>query len=390
MFEQVYNGDFNWVTPHFIALASPQDEIQRPIARADPKYATIPHTADEIQQCADLPDAFKTVLTYFTHRNVGLVVRLNDPLYSPTFFTANGIQHVDMIFDDGTCPTLPVVRRFIRMAHEMITVKKKAIGVHCKAGLGRTGCLIGAYLIYRHGFTANEVIAYMRFMRPGMVVGPQQHWLHLNQNAFREWWFEDSMKARLAAQVPSTPPKMRAARAASAQATPPTGRSRAALEEINSNEQSPTVAEKDDCCAPAADDNMLLPAPTPGQPRKTSRSYGGRRSTARGENAEPFILADADVAATERRERKRKQRGATAAGAVAEDSEDELQVRMLLRRASASRSPAASPGSVVAVSVSREHRRRVVSCTSAAAATGVRKASARVGSLGNASAIKAK
>jgi cell division cycle 14 len=331
-----------------------------------------------------------------------MVVRLNDPLYSPTFFTANGIQHVDMIFDDGTCPTLQVVRRFIRMAHEMITVKKRAIGVHCKAGLGRTGCLIGAYLIYRHGFTANEVIAYMRFMRPGMVVGPQQHWLHLNQNAFREWWFEDSMKARLAAQTPSTPPKMRAARAASAQATPPTGRSRAALEEINSNEQSPTtVAEKDDCCAPvpaaaAADDSMLLPAPTPGQPRKTSRGYGGRRSTARAENAEPFILEDVDVIAAERRERKRKQRTATAAtvGAVLllEDSEDELRV-LLQRRASASRSPTASPGGASpgsVASVAREHRRRVVSCTSAAAATGVRKASARVGSLGNASAIKAK
>jgi cell division cycle 14 len=381
MFEQVYNGDFNWVTPHFIALASPQDDIQKPIARTDPKHATIPHTADEIQQCGDLPDAFKTVLTYFTHRNVGLVVRLNDPLYSPTFFTANGIQHLDMIFDDGTCPTMGVVRRFIRIAHEMITVKKKAIGVHCKAGLGRTGCLIGAYLIYRHGFTANEVIAYMRFMRPGMVVGPQQHWLHLNQNAFREWWYEDSMKARLAAMAPSTPPKVRV-RAASAQGTPPT-RSRAALEEIGGNEQQSPVPEKE-----AAEEAMLLPAPTPGQPRKTSKSYGGRRSTRGGEN-EPFILEDVDVVATERRERKRKQCGASEA--LLEDSEDELQVRLLLRRASASRSPTASPGAGPGASpTAREHRRRVVSCTSAAAATGVRKTSARIGSVGTGSAIKAK
>src|ERR1700712_5206454 len=138
MFEQVYNGDFNWVTPNFIALASPQDEIQRPIARTDAKYATIPHTPEEIQSCDDLPDAFKTVLTYFPHRNVGLVVRLNDPLYSPTFFTANGIQHLDMIFDDGTCPTLQMVRQFINLSREMIEVKKKSIAVHCKAGLGRT------------------------------------------------------------------------------------------------------------------------------------------------------------------------------------------------------------------------------------------------------------
>jgi protein-tyrosine phosphatase len=31
-----------------------------------------------------------------------------------------------------------------------------------------------AYLIWKYGFTANEAIAFMRIIRPGCVVGPQQ------------------------------------------------------------------------------------------------------------------------------------------------------------------------------------------------------------------------
>ena len=161
-----------------------------------------------------------------------------------------------------------MVKKFIRLAHEMITLKNKAIGVHCKAGLGRTGCLIGAYLIYRHGFTANEIIAFMRFMRPGMVVGPQQHWLHLNQGQFREWWYEDKMKAKLAAALPSTPAKSgRRSHISNGQtATPPNFSShsakRSALGEITHNETAINTN--------VVDEN--LPAPTPGQPRKSTKA----------------------------------------------------------------------------------------------------------------------
>lgn len=266
-YERVDQGDFNWVTPQFLALASPQHEPVAPILPSDPLYATLPTNQQSLRK-AEIPGPFKNVLSHFSRRNVGLVVRLNSELYSPTYFTALGINHLDMIFDDGTCPPLPMVKKFIKIAHEMITVKNKAIAVHCKAGLGRTGCLIGAYLIYRHGFTANEIIAYMRFMRPGMVVGPQQHWLHLNQDTFRSWWWEDTIKEKLAALLPTTPTKVLRRRPDSINnvqtVTPPNGSlhgKRSALGEINHNETSPTPNPLDE----------NLPAPTPGQPRKTNR-----------------------------------------------------------------------------------------------------------------------
>lgn len=237
------------------------------IPPTSPLWAKLPRTIEDVKK-SNLPGPFKNVLCHFKKRNVGLVVRLNSKLYSPSYFEALGIQHLDMIFDDGTCPTLSMVRRFIKLAHEIITVKGRSIAVHCKAGLGRTGCLIGAYLIYRHGFTANEVIAFMRFMRPGMVVGPQQHWLHLNQGKFREWWWEETFRKQFLAALPTTPTKTlrhRVDTLGNGQiATPPNGSAqgkRSALGELtgnDTNQGSYTV-----------DDN--LPAPTPGQPRKTGR-----------------------------------------------------------------------------------------------------------------------
>ena len=47
-----------------------------------------------------------------------------------------------MYFDDGSNPSDDIVREFIRLADATIASDLK-VAVHCKAGLGRTGVLIG-------------------------------------------------------------------------------------------------------------------------------------------------------------------------------------------------------------------------------------------------------
>jgi cell division cycle 14 len=324
-YERVDQGDFNWLTPDFLAFASPQHTPVAPILPSSSLYATLPSTLEAVDAHPTLPNPFKNVLKHFSERNIGLVVRLNSELYSPSYFTALGIEHLDMIFDDGTCPALSVVRKFINLAHEMITVRKRGIAVHCKAGLGRTGCLIGAYLIYRYGFTANEIIAYMRFMRPGMVVGPQQHWLHLNQGTFREWWleeqFEIKMKERLASMAPSTPTRL--SQKPYLMNTPPNGSQnrRSPLGEVD-NEQRNSIGVQEDC----------LPAPTPGQPRKTSRAAD--RHHPYGRNASTYSTTEEDRALQEETEMISIHRSSR------DDPEgaDEWQLRMRTSRKT-SRSP---------------------------------------------------
>ena len=66
--------------------------------------------------------------------------------------------------------------------------------MQCKAGLGRTGTLIGAYLIWKYGFTASEAIAFMRIARPGCVVGPQQQFMYCKQLEWAKWAAVDEVK----------------------------------------------------------------------------------------------------------------------------------------------------------------------------------------------------
>jgi len=280
MFERVEHGDFNWITPNFLAFASPQHKPVAAVPRHSEAFKALPKTLEAVDTNEELPQPFKNVLRHFVEKDVGLVVRLNSHLYSPSYFEALGVQHLDMIFEDGTCPPMKTVRKFIRLVHDMINNKKKNIAVHCKAGLGRTGCLIGAYLIYRHGFTANEVIAFMRFMRPGMVVGPQQHWLHIKQGTFREWWVEErtEMKIRrelMAAAAASNSNSNSNSTANAAPSTPIRAMQKASLRNGQTSTPPNRSASNRTPLSEVDDRNNIqedyLPAPTPGQPRKSAR-----------------------------------------------------------------------------------------------------------------------
>lgn len=123
-------------------------------------------------------------IPYFQQKNVGLVVRLNEKFYNEQDFIDAGIDHVEAFFLDGSCPSLEILHGVID-AFEQVP-DGKAFAVHCKAGLGRTGTCIGAYLMKHYGFTAKEIIAWMRICRPGCVIGPQQQYLEKIQQLMWE------------------------------------------------------------------------------------------------------------------------------------------------------------------------------------------------------------
>lgn len=115
----------------------------------------------------------ESYFTYFRRNNITTIIRLNKKVYDASSFTDAGFIHKDLFFMDGSTPTDSIMHQFLKIAENA----NGAVAVHCKAGLGRTGSLIGCYIMKHYHLTAHETIAWIRICRPGSVIGHQQQWL---------------------------------------------------------------------------------------------------------------------------------------------------------------------------------------------------------------------
>jgi cell division cycle 14 len=172
-YDDPLNADLHELVPgKFVAMRGPRDLPN------DSKWRDIRDETGNFSHREFGPLYFASILQGF---NVQAVIRLNSPQYSSEAFTRHGIAVADLYFDDCTPPPASVVCKFLAVAESL----PGALAVHCRAGLGRTGTLIAAYMMKHHDFTAREAMGWLRIVRPGSVIGSQQEFLCAKEAVLR-------------------------------------------------------------------------------------------------------------------------------------------------------------------------------------------------------------
>ncbi len=149
------NADLHEIIPgKILAMRGPRDLINGAM------WLDIPSDDGGFDHREFSPAHYAAILNQF---DVQVIVRCNSPQYDRAGFELRGIVVVDLVWEDCSPPPVEIVAKFLAVAERL----PGALAVHGSGGLGRSGTLVGLYMMKHHGFTAREAIGWMRIVRPG-------------------------------------------------------------------------------------------------------------------------------------------------------------------------------------------------------------------------------
>ncbi|XP_031830536.1 PRL-1 phosphatase [Nomia melanderi] len=118
-----------------------------------------------------------TFIQELKKHNVKEVVRVCEPTYKIEELKAEGINVIDLVFDDGTFPPNEVVDEWFELLKNRFRESPDAcVAVHCVAGLGRAPVLVALALI-ELGLKYEDAVALIREKRRGAINAKQLAYL---------------------------------------------------------------------------------------------------------------------------------------------------------------------------------------------------------------------
>tara|TARA_B100001750_G_scaffold104106_1_gene82360 strand:- start:5033 stop:5536 length:504 start_codon:yes stop_codon:yes gene_type:complete len=119
----------------------------------------------------------KTELDFLINHNISAVLTLttsslNDEVISNKSVT---FKHISTI-EDHSLPSIDHLVDAIQFINECM-MNNKSVVVHCRAGIGRTGTVLAAFLI-NSGMSVDESVNEVRKKRPGSIENKQIKSLH--------------------------------------------------------------------------------------------------------------------------------------------------------------------------------------------------------------------
>lgn len=103
------------------------------------------------------------------------VVSLTHQALAPEVLNRFGITALHLPVEDMTRPSREQIDQFIAFVDQI----EGGVVVHCAAGIGRTGTMLGCYLVW-NGLPADKAITHLRQLRPGSIETPDQEWAVLD------------------------------------------------------------------------------------------------------------------------------------------------------------------------------------------------------------------
>ena len=105
------------------------------------------------------------------------IVSLTGTPLNPEVVSRLGFEYLHVHISGA--PTINLLDEIVRFI-DLKNGESKAVLIHCGEGIGRTGTVLAAYLVY-HGMAAEEAIKRVRQLRPGSIQNLEQ------ENAVREY-----------------------------------------------------------------------------------------------------------------------------------------------------------------------------------------------------------